>query len=195
MNSSGVVLRSACNRDLDRRARYAAHAIDRVVEIVEIHRHVIDGDDRIARLDTCLRGRTFFNRIDDAHYAVVQGDFDADTGVFAAGADANFAELFRIQKCRVRIQVGHQSANGRFDQFIVGNRFDVVATDTLQHFGQQSCILPAHRRRRLLSRRRFDLAFGLHRAPDRQTRAQQDAAAQDQHIAKVRTNNAHYSGG
>src|SRR4029453_6287180 len=124
----------------------AAHAVDRIAEVLDVARPVVDGEDAIAGEHAgFVRGRVL-DRVDDLDDAVFERDLDADAGVFARGADADLVELLRVEIRRVRIQVRHQTADRRFDELLIGDALDVLATHVLQHFGEQPRVLPRHRR-------------------------------------------------
>ena len=89
----------------------------------------------------------------------------------------------------VRIQVGDQAADRCFDQLLVGDALDVFAAHVLQHLGEQTRVLPRHRRIRgaagnaLCCRLRLDLALGFDGAADGQAEAGDHAQRQDERKA------------
>jgi hypothetical protein len=84
----------------------------------------------------------------------------------------------------VRVEVGDHAADRGFDQFLIGDRFDVFLADVFQYFGQQARILPRHRSRLHWRDRRLDFQLRLHRAADRQAETHDDADPENQHKAK-----------
>ena len=174
--------------DLDRRARFATHTIDRVVQILEIHRHFIDGENPVACQHARLVRRAAFDRIDDTDRAILERDFDSHTRVFARGADADLVQLVGIEEGGVRIEIGDDSADGRIHQLLVGHLLDVVVADQFDYFGEQARILPRHRASRFRSRighrchRQF--ALGLDWPANRQSRTENDASREHQQDAK-----------
>jgi hypothetical protein len=103
---------------------------------------VVDGDQPIADLHAGQRRGRVFDCVGDAHVALVDGNFQTDTGILAARADAEVFELARTEEGRVRIEFGHHAADRRFDEWLVAELFDAVDRHTLDDFGEQAGVTP-----------------------------------------------------
>src|SRR5690606_4989457 len=73
----------ASNGQLHLRARGAAHALDRVVEIIARDRSSVDRENAIIGAYAGAGGWRTLDRRNDPHDALLQCDFESDAGVFA----------------------------------------------------------------------------------------------------------------
>ncbi len=126
----------------------AAHALYGVIERHAFHRRFVELDDQVAGLDPGPRCRRIVDRRDHAHKTVFHADFDAETAELALGADLHFLEGFLVKIGRMRIEPGQHAVDGFSDQLLVFDRFNVVALDASEHFGERAQLFDRQRQRR-----------------------------------------------
>ena len=148
-NDDGLIDALAHDGELDRRARLAAHALDRVVERHALDRCLVELDDEIARFDARLESRGVLDGRHNLHEAVFHADLDPEPPEFALGADLEVLETLGVEVGRMRIQP-RQHAIDRFgNEFLVVYRLDVIALDAGEHIGERTQLLDWQRRFRI----------------------------------------------
>ncbi|KAF1858337.1 hypothetical protein Lal_00014841 [Lupinus albus] len=152
----------AQHRQHDLRVRFAAHALDGVVEVHVLHGRAIHVRDQVARLDAGAGGRRILDRGDDAHIAFVAlVDLDAEADEFAFRPFAQFAVGLAVEVGRVRVERAYHAGNALREQLAVFHRLDVVGTQRVVGVGQLVQALDGHAVDRLAGQGRV-----LHRDAD-----------------------------
>ncbi len=129
-------------RDADAGPGTTAHAADRVLQMIRLHRYAVDGDDLVAAAYARARRRRADNRRNDLDGTFYFRNLHADAGVAAGRADAYVAILVGIEILGVGIQVVDHAANSALEQLAVVKRLDIIPLDALHHFGEQPRVLP-----------------------------------------------------
>ena len=167
-------------------ARRTAHAENCLAHVRVIHRLAIDREDGITGLDARPVGWRSLDRGDHANPAVVGLQFEADTGVGAAGVDADLLVLAGIQELGVGIELGQHAADGVVHELPVGNGLHVLALNALEYFGQHPGVVGGQAggqdRRRQQGRgvQAGGREPGQHGATKGESKAQQDPGEQGQ---------------
>ena len=127
----------AGNRQRHLGARFAAHALDVVVEADAFHGLAVEAGDQVAGLDAGAVGGRILDGRDDLDVAVfAEANFNAQADELAFGAFAQFGVGFLVQVGGMGVERGDHAGNGVFQQFLVFHGFDVIGLDQAKHIGQ-----------------------------------------------------------
>ena len=64
-------------------------------------------------------------------------DFDTEAAKFAFRLHLHIAEVFTVQERRVRVEIGKHSANSGFNQFFIGDFFDIIRSDPFENIAKK----------------------------------------------------------
>src|SRR5208283_4613380 len=123
----------AMEGQLDLAALGSAHPLDRVGQRHVLGEVVVTLDDLVAGLEACAICRRVFDRCDYGQRAVLDGDLDSEAAEAAARLDLEVAIQVGRQVSAMRIERRQHPADSAVDQFLGGDRLDVIFLHDCEH--------------------------------------------------------------
>ena len=131
------LLVAAPDRELDLGICRPTHLVDRFRQGQAEYRFAIEMRDDVARKNAGAGGRGLIDRRDHLDHAIFHGDLDAEPAELALGLDLHIFEVLRAEIARMRVERRQHAIDRRFDQFFVGDLFDVVGANAFEHLAEQ----------------------------------------------------------